>query len=269
MKNLPKFLILFLLIFFYSCEDVVEVDLQKNEPRLVVEASLLWKKGTPGNDQFIRLTTTAPYFDNEIPAATGAIVTIYDENRREFLFEEAAPGIYKNENFITSFNTTYLLEISYNNEIYTATEKFTPTPAIEYIEQSNTGGFRGDEIELRAFYKDPAEMNNYYFFRFLHERLSIQIYDDEFTNGNLTFAYFSDEELSSGDEVGFEIQGISRRFYEYMFILRSQSGNNSGGPFQTQPTTVRGNIINTTNPQNFPFGYFRLSETDYTEYQVE
>lgn len=269
MKSLYNSTILLLLIFFSSCEDVVEVDLQENKPRLVVEASLLWEKETPGNDQFIKLTTTAPFFDTEIPAATGATVRIFDEDGRSFNFEEAAPGIYRNENFNTAFGITYELEILYEGETYTASERFVPTPSIEYIQQSNTGGFGGDEIELRAFFQDPEGIENFYLFRFLHQHLSIQIYDDEFIDGNLTFAYFTDEDLSPGDEIGFEIQGISERFFDYMFILRSQSGSNGGGPFQTQPTTVRGNIVNITNPENFPFGFFRLSETDFLTYRVE
>ena len=143
-----------------------------------------------------------------------------------------------------------------------------PVTSLEDVEQSTGGGFAGDEIELKVYYTDPAETKDYYLFRFIHQDLSIQIYEDEFTNGNRTFAYFSDEDIKSGDEVRFEVQGISRRFYEYMFILRSQAGT-GGGPFQTQPTTVRGNLINLTNPQNFALGYFRVSESDSLNYTVE
>ena len=261
--------LIFLSILFTSCEEVVDVELQENKPRLVIEASLLWKKGTPGNDQVIKLSTTAPFFDNFIPAATGAMVRVYDDNGRSFLFEETSPGIYQASNFITGFGTKYRLEIIYNDEVYEAAEEFVPTPSIQYVEQNNNGGFDGDDIELKAFYFDPPDPGNFYLFRFFHEDLSIQIYDDEFTNGNLTFAYFTEDDLFQGEEVGFEIQGISRSFYEYMFILRSQAGTNNGGPFQTQPTTVRGNIINTTNPENFAFGFFRLSETDEFSYTIE
>lgn len=96
----------------------------------------------------------------------------------------------------------------------------------------------------------------------------MQISEDELVNGNLTFGYFANEDIKSGDQVNFELQGISQRFYEYMFILRSQAGT-GGGPFQTQPTTVKGNIINSTNPENFPFGYFRLSQVDQLSYTIE
>ncbi len=267
---MKKFVTVFLFSFlFLSCEEVVEVELQENDPKLVIEASLLWKKGTPGNNQVIKLTTTAPFFDDFVPPATDASVTVYDRNNRAFIFGETSPGIYQNTDFITEFDAQYRLEVIYNEEIYTAQAEFIPTPPLQYIEQNSNGGFNGDDIELKAFFTDPVEQENYYLFRFFHEDLSIQIYDDEFTNGNLTFAYFTEEDLTPGEEVGFEIQGISRRFYEYMFILRSQSGSSNGGPFQTQPTTVRGNIKNITKPENFAFGFFRLSETDDITFTIQ
>jgi hypothetical protein len=268
---MKKTLILFLLSFtiiLQGCEEVVDVDLEVSEPRLVIAASIFLPKENPEASQFIRLTTTAPYFSEDVPPATGAEVAIIDERGRKFDFVEFEEGYYKSDEFTPQFNTVYQLEILYNGEIYTATESLVSSPEIEYIEQKDGAGFSGDNIELRAFYTDPQGVDNYYLFRFLHESLSIQIYDDEFTDGNLTFAYFSDGDLESGDVVRFEIQGISKRFYEYMFILRSQAGS-GGGPFQTQPTTVRGNVVNETNPENFPFGYFRLSETGNFNYTVQ
>ena len=63
--------------------------------------------------------------------------------------------------------------------------------------------------------------------------------------------------------------GISKAFYEYMNILLHQNSEEGGGPFETTPATVRGNCINETNPDNFHFGYFRLSEVDEITYIVE
>lgn len=268
MRTALIFLLLGFAFLFQGCEEVVDVDLEVSEPRLVIAASILVPKNNREASQFIRLTTTAPYFSEDVPPATGAAVAIIDETGRKFDFEEFEPGYYKSDQFTPSFNMIYELEILYNGELFTAYESLVSTSEIEYVEQKDGAGFSGDNIELRAFYTDPPDIDNYYLFRFLTESLSIQIYDDEFTDGNRTFAYFSDSDIKPGNVVRFEIQGISRRFYEYMFILRSQAGA-AGGPFQTQPTTVRGNVVNKTNPENFPFGYFRLSETDSFNYTVQ
>lgn len=269
MKIANKILVLVLLIVCISCEEVIQVDLQESEPRLVVEASIVWEKGSSGNYQIIKLTTTRPYFDADYSPAKDAIVKIISSAGDSYSFIEENPGIYVNTNFLPELNTEYKLTILYSNEEYSATEFMIPVVNIEEVEQSLNGGFSGDEIELKAYYTDPPEVPNYYLFKFVLEDISIQIYEDEFTNGNRTFAYFSDEDLEIGDMVSFEIQGISERFYEYLFILSSQAGENNGGPFQTQPTTVRGNIINETNPDNFAFGYFRLSETNNLDYTIQ
>src|SRR5690606_1775012 len=268
MRKAITLLILLFAFSFHGCEEVVDVDLEESEPRLVVAASILVPKNNRQASQFIRLTTTAPYFSNDVPAARGAEVSVIDDRGRKYIFEEFEAGYYKSDEFTPEFNIVYELEIVYNGEVFTATESLVSTTDIEYVEQKDGAGFSGDNIELRAYYTDPAGIDNFYLFRFLHENLSIQIYDDEFTDGNRTFAYFSEDEIKAGDLVRFEIQGISRRFYEYMFILRSQA-RTGGGPFQTQPTVVRGNLVNQTNPENYAFGYFRLSETDIFNYTVE
>ena len=65
---------------FTSCEDVVDIDLNSSEPKLVIEASINWEKGTIGNEQEIKLTLTTPYYDSHIPPANGAIVSIVDSS---------------------------------------------------------------------------------------------------------------------------------------------------------------------------------------------
>ncbi|GAB2773347.1 DUF4249 domain-containing protein [Salinimicrobium soli] len=266
---MKKLFLLILLGIVTSCEEVVEVDLETSAPRLVVEASLVWNPALEENVQYILLTTTAPFFDDEVPPALDANVSVFDQNGEEYVFTEIEDGIFQNSEIEPVPGMTYELVLSYEGEVYTASEKYVTAPQLEFVEQKNDGGFDGEEIELKAYYTDPAETEDYYLFKFYHDQLALQIYDDEFTNGNRTFAFYSDEDLESGDSVGFEIQGISEDFYEYMFILRSQAGTSNGGPFQTQPTIVRGNIVNTTNPDNFAFGYFRLSQADFFGYELE
>ncbi len=254
-----------------SCEDVIDVDVPNAPPRLVVDASINWFKGTLGNEQFIKLTLSAPYFDENVPPANDALVTITNENNVVFNFIEVDnTGIYTNSNFAPEIDASYTLNISYNGETYSATETLKSVSSVDMIEQKNDGGFSGEEIEIKAFYTDPANEENFYFYQFQTDTdTSSEVYDDEFTNGNQIFAFYSDEDLEAGNELTITNYGISQRFYEFMFILLQQSGTDGGGPFETQPATVRGNCINETNPANFPFGYFRLSQADTITYTVQ
>lgn len=268
MKASFKYFIYGFILFLVSCEDVVELELEETEPRLVVEASLVWNGSETENPQFIRLTTTAPFFSDAIPAAEGAEVILFGPDGEEYPFQEIESGLFRFDDFQPDINGSYELLILYNGEEYRATEQFVQTPQLETIEQNDNGGFSGDEMELRAFFSDPPNQENYYLFLFFHEGLSLQLANDNFTNGNRSFARYSNDELSPGDRVSIHIQGISENFYQYMYLLLSQSGSR-GGPFQTQPTTVRGNIVNLTDPDNFAFGYFRLSESNMLEYDVQ
>ncbi|SFD38278.1 DUF4249 domain-containing protein [Algibacter pectinivorans] len=269
-----KIVIIFIIsLLVTSCEDVIDVNLNTADPRLVIDASILWNTETTGSTQLIQLSLTAPYFSDTIPPATGATVTVTDSSNEVFNFtEEDATGKYINIEFTPKENEDYTLTILYNNETYTATETMTSVVPIEYVEQKNDGGFSGEEIEIKAYYQDPAEVQNYYLFDFFvvdRETASIEVYDDEFTDGNEIFAFYSNEDLKAGDTLVIRNSGISQRTYEFFNILLQQTDDDSGDPFQTQPATVRGNCINQTNPDNYPLGYFRVSRVDTFNYVVQ
>lgn len=266
MKNLKYILFIFALSVI-SCEEVIDLDLNTAEPKLVIEASInLQEDGS--TQAFVKLTTTAPYFDTEIPIVTNAQVKITDENGIDFPFTYFENGYYIADISIQE-NTEYTLEVIYNNEIYTAVNQLVKAVPFEFVEQRNDAGFFGDEIELKAFFTDPAGEENYYFFEGLSQKGNV--YDalsDEFFDGNLIFGYFLVEDIEPGDVVTFNLFGINRQNYSFLFTLLQQ-GDAPAGPFETQPATVRGNIVNQTNPDNFPLGYFRISEVYSLVYTVQ
>jgi len=263
--------ILIISLQFISCEDVIEVDLKSTQPRLVIDGSLNWVKGSQGNNQYIKLTLTAPFFDKSVPPANGATVVVTDLNNHTFNFiEEESTGIYINNSFIPEIGGIYNLTIIYDNETYTATEKLIPVSSIEYVEQKNEGGFSGEETEIKTFYTDPKGIQNYYLFEFTNNLTkSLEVYDDEFTDGNQIFAFYSDENLASGDKLIIKNYGISKQFFEFMNILLQQTDDESGDPFELQPATVRGNCVNQTNSENYPLGYFKASEVSIFNYTIE
>ena len=83
------------------------------------------------------------------------------------------------------------------------------------------------------------------------------------------FGLYTNEDLNANDNVTLTLQGISESYYNYMNILLGIAGSNGGSPFQTPPATVRGNIVNQTNFDNYALGFFRLSEIDSMQYTVE
>jgi hypothetical protein len=267
--NLKKLLYLSLVVILVSsCEKVVDVDLEENRARLVINASLEQYKDAGNTMQSILLSKTTGFYNEAIVPVEDALIELTDANGNTFEFSHANSGIYINKILNLELNEEYQLKIKYKDEIYSGSEKMIPVTEIESVEQTETGGFAGDEIELKVFYQDPADEVNFYLFTFKNDKTKLEIYEDEFSNGNRIFGYYSNEEIEVSDTIQIEMSGISKAYYEYLFILRSQVGS-GGGPFETQPATVKGNIVNETNKENYPFGYFQLSEVDSTSYIVK
>ena len=274
MKNIKYILLLLIAVFFNACEEVVDVDLNTSAPKLVVDASINWIKGTNGRVQTIKLTTTGSYYENTVPVVSGATVFVTNNSNTVFDFVETPnTGQYVCNNFLPVIGETYTLTVQHDGQTYTATETLYATPDIGPIVQNNEGGFAGDDIEVRFYFMDNGDENNFYVTRFDTPVRPYPDYDaikDEFLQGNQMFNFIDDEDFKAGDVVGIRLEGVSERYYNYMNIIISMvEGGAGSGPFQTPPVNARGNIVNQTNEGNFALGYFRLGEVSATEYTIE
>lgn len=273
MKNILKHLIASCCFFLLACTKVVKVDLETAEPKLVIDASIDWVKGTTGNEQKIKLSTTTGYYSTTFPTVSGADIVITNSADTVFKFiENAGSGEYICSNFHPVIGETYTLKIVLNGEVYTATETCIGVPKIENnIAQNNSGGFGGDEVEITYYFQDNGNEENHYLHRILSPVSTFPDYkakDDERSQGNLMQEYFSDKDLKAGEMINIRLYGISRRYYDYFRKLLAASGAGTG-PFQTTPGLVRGNVINQTHFANFAYGYFRLSEVDVRDYTIK
>ncbi|WP_116788418.1 DUF4249 domain-containing protein [Flavobacterium psychrotrophum] len=259
-------------LFLTGCEEVVDVDLETAAPRLVIDASINWEKETPGTVQTIKLTTTTGYYNTEIPVVSNA--TVFITNSRGFVYnftETPGTGSYVCANFLPESGQTYVLTVINDGQTYTATETLYDVPNVTHIQQTDNGGFLGEDKEVRFFFNDPADEENYYMVRYDTDVIPFPEYDvmeDRFTNGNEMFNYFSHEDLKTGDKLDIKLYGISKQYYNYMAKLLDVAGGSGGGPFTTPPATVRGNVVNQTDESNYALGYFRLSQVYQFTYPV-
>jgi len=267
-------------LVFSACTKVIDVDVPVAAPRLVVEASIDWEKGTSGNIQTIKLSNSTPYFDeNQSNSVINASVTVIDKTTsQEFIFHDQQNGEYICSDFLPVVNHLYTLYINYNGENYTAEETLKSVTEISRIEQSKEDGFDDEAIELNMYIPDPADEENYYLIRFYeHGDLLAKLFDvdDEFVNGNEMKFFIEkldddenkEEEFEAGDVVDLNLYGISKAYFNYMRVLIFQS--ESGGPFSATPVALRGNCVNPSNPENYAFGYFRLTQVVKTTYTVQ
>lgn len=271
MKKISAFfLVLFVMI---SCEDVVEVDLVTSQERLVVNASLNWFREYPqnimesGNIQTIILTKTTGYYD-EIKPTSNAIVTVTNNYSKEvFTFlEEAGNGVYNCTNFKPILNNSYTLTIIDGTQEYTAQETLLDAPLIDMIQQVRGGVFDEDQIILKVYYTDKPNQTNFYYFDYItsiSEIKELSLSNDRFNNGNQTYeiiSYFSDDEdkkIQDGDIFDIKFFEISSEYYQFLNVLTDQIY--TSGIFDPLPAEVKGNVINTADEKNYPYGYFRIA----------
>jgi Domain of unknown function (DUF4249) len=272
---MKKLLFIISVLTCISCEQVVNVDLNTAVPRLVVEASINWEKGTSGNLQTIKLTTTAGYYNKVIPKVSGAIVSVKNSSNTVFDFVEEVSndfpsGKYTCNNFIPTIGENYSLMVIHNGQTYVAQEKLMATPEIKDIDQRNDLGLSNDEIGIKVNFIDFPNDTNFYLFLLetaVNPFPQYQITDDQFNEGNIVSWLYSNKNLKKDNLMNFTLYGVSETYHNYMRVLLSNS--TGGGQFQPPPTKVKGNIINQTEKDNYALGYFRLSETDSYRYTVK
>ncbi|RWX01631.1 DUF4249 domain-containing protein [Flavobacterium cerinum] len=273
MKKVLFILSLILSLLFISCEEVVHIDMDTAEPKLVVDASLNWLKGSKGNYQVIKLSTTTSFYSKVIPPVAGATVYITNPKGRIFRFKEfeGYEGSYVCDYFLPVINQTYTLTVVYNDQTYTAIETMLPVPDLLDVDQQLDGSIIDkDLMTIKAYFNDPAGENNFYLNRFIRNGKTGQsaVFNDRFVNGNYTNTVRIFDDLVKDDQIRIELYGISSQHYDYMSKIFSMISEGNKGPFEVPPSQVRGNMINQSAASNFAYGYFRLSQVSTIEYVV-
>ena len=266
MKNI-KIISLLLIVLFTNCEKVIDVDVPSIEPKLIIDATfeVLFDENPVVANTFVKLSLSADYFDDTIPPVTNASVfltNLLDNSIINFTDENEDGNYEPIISFIPADDVEYELTIIYNNEIYKGkATKVKSTPFTDIIQGDETL-FSGDEIELKISFTDNVDVDNYYLFNI--DTYNFITIEDRFFNGtDYNFSYFyEDENIELPKNIMLKMCGMTKEYYTYFEILVSQGGQNGGGPFQAIPSSLLGNMINKTNEENFPLGYFHISETD-------
>lgn len=262
-----QFLFVFILLLFISCEKVVDISVRSIQPKLVIDAffEVLFEETPVTANTVVKLRLSADYFDEKIPIVTNATVFLTNESDTIRFLDTNLDGNYKPITpFIPEDAIAYELTIIHKEQTYKgATTKVKSTPLIE-VKQGDRTLFSGKETEVIATFKDTPSITNYYLFDFSNTNFLI-LEDDLFNGQKYDVSTFFDEEedeIELPTTITVKMSGVSKEYFTYFKILLDQSGQNGGGPFQSIPSSLLGNMINKTTESNFPLGYFHISETD-------
>ena len=260
-----------LAIVTFGCEDVVEVDVPSEEPRLIVDALIRVDTTQQFTDFIIKVSETNSFFGIIPPAELQQITITNLDNGEGAILIEQEPGIYRNNDpFLTEdlLEGELLLQVDYKDEFYVARTRFRPSVPIDNLVQGEGGLFGDDETEVVITFTDIADEENYYLFDFDFANF-LASEDTFYQDQQFEFSYFYDEAFDTGTELEISIMGVDKAFHDYMNLIIEQS-NEDLGIFETPSITVRGNILNATdidnidnfdnveNSDNFALGYFAI-----------
>lgn len=222
-----------LAISLSSCEKVIDIDLNSQNPQLVIEANF----SNADSICTVQLSKTVNFSDsNTFPTVSNAVVILSDNlGHRDTLDEVNGAGLYGTNRIAGIPGLSYTLEVQAEGKIYIANNTMPQAVALDsvYTEESLFGGPDADRLSLVPVYTDPAgQGNNYKFvvYKNGNRKKGIFITDDAFTDGqaNAQPLFGGEFKLNTGDIATVELQCIDAGTYLYYYSLLQVSSN--GGP---------------------------------------
>ena len=277
MKKL--FWFLSMLFIFTNCEEVIDVDIPAEKPRLIVEALLRIDESKQIQTAQVKVGLTDSFY-GEVSVTGLKQITITNvdmpntfSNPNTIFLLEVEPGVYekqKNTAFFTSGELVFQFE--HGEELYLARTHYVPAPAIDTLIQDISGIATENNSKVDITFTDEPDRDDFYLFDLGFEEFLVT--KDEFYQGQqFQFSHIYEKKIEIGEEVEVNILGVDRSFYNYMDLIIEQS-EASLNLFATPVATIRGNIINVTNidnidffdnvnqTNNFALGYFAVVQSN-------
>lgn len=239
----------------YSCQKVIDVDLNEAEPRVVVEAEI--------NDQpgpyYVALSRTVNFDEtNVFPPVTGATVVLSDNAGNSETLTEEQPGLYRTNSITGTPGRTYTLQITSSGTTYTAVSTMPQPVKLDSL-NLQSAIFRDSVKNVHAYFTDLKGTENWYrLVQIFNDNVSenINVTNDVLQDGHVFDAMLftpDDHRLRRGDSVTVILQTIDKNVFDYFRTLGQVTG---GG----DPGATPGNPL--TNFNNGALGYFSAHAQD-------
>ena len=233
----PLFIIAICILFF-SCEKVIDINLNKIAPKYIIEATL---SDEPG-DCKVSLSQSVNFSEpNNFKMINGAIVSITDGSGSPILLTQDSNGVYQSPTLVAIPGHKYSLSVNVNGQQFSSVCQVPLKVLLDSLYVLDFNSFGETRKFANVIFKDPAGIENAY--RFLQFKNTIQnsnifVLNDDFSDGRLinTFlAYFDktdDQKINLGDSITVQMQCIDPSVYKFFSSLSQSSsgGNNSVAP---------------------------------------
>ena len=224
-------LILSVLMVLGSCEEVIEVNLNDESPKVVIE-SFITNVDNPFN---VKITKSQGFFNQRnFSTVNTATVQLEYLSVKENLISKGG-GYYISPKTKGIPGRAYTLKITTEGETYSATVGLPPPVPIDTV-YFQPGLFQSDSLNIFIGFRDPPLTENYYRVRlYRNRRYAVNDYflmTDAFSNGEKIVAPVYYRYFAPGDTAIVELLNLERCTWKYFKGLSESilQGVNSQAP---------------------------------------
>ncbi|MFC1606355.1 DUF4249 domain-containing protein [Candidatus Latescibacterota bacterium] len=239
---------LLLSLIISSCsEDVITIDLNDAEPKIVIEGTL----SDLGEPCTVAISKSGDFYKPSVfPPVRGATVTLQDsEGNRETLAENE-PGLYRGGSLTGVEGRTYTLTVESDGNRYDAVSTLMEAVEIDsltYYFEDDPEIFNDDYEDVEEGYvfschfTDPETADNYYRFKLTHNGKLFQDYfmfqDRYYGDGeDIEYDFSNWFIFEKNDTMKVELLSIDKAAFDYFFTLSAVLlSENSGPVFSSVP----------------------------------
>ncbi len=219
------------LLVVWSCEEVIEVNLINENPKVVIESFIT----NIDNPFVVKITKSQGFFNqSNFSTVKNATVQLQYLSVKEKLVDKGG-GYYISSKAKGIPGRSYTLGITTDGETFSATVELPKPVPIDtvYFQQ---GIFHGDSLNVFIGFHDPAGTENYYRIRlYRNRRYAVNDYflmTDAFSDGEKIVAPIYYRYFAPGDTVIAELLNLERCTWKYFKGMNEsiQQGVNSQAP---------------------------------------
>jgi len=277
MKAFKHYIIAVLLLsVIFSCQEIIDLDLSQERPRVVIEGIISDEAGA----QKIKVSRSLNYYDaGTLPPIEDATVTVLDsaDNLLQQFAYSSEDSTYKSEaDFVAEIGKTYSVEVQADGSLYRATGTILQNAQLDSL-------YALSEAELEAlgqnvfgdgeFYlfvdgvlidPEPNELQYFLLETFVNDTLrdsrgdvASSIFSSEFFGSEFNFLPVPGS-FNGEDSVRLKLYSLSEEVFQYYNEFINLLFND-GGVFSPPPVNPQTNIINITDAEDYALGYIQFS----------
>ncbi|MDX9883872.1 MAG: DUF4249 domain-containing protein [Prolixibacteraceae bacterium] len=243
---------------FAACEQVVDINLNETNPKIVIEANI----HNNNDDCIVTITRTGNYFFPYTPEKVSNAVISLTNPFFQYSFSEIEGGVYRINKIDRLMPTSYTLSVKASGELYEAVSVMPASVRINYLNYEYVEKTYFQDAGYRVNYglADPKNEENYYRVRyFVNGKLQndgndYYLINDELFNGKSVQMQLYGKRFDKGDTVAVELMSIDKNTYGYFntFLeIISRSSIESAAPANPK-----------SNLSNGALGYFSAYSSD-------